>query len=236
MYLSIIIPSFNESKTILKVLERVSAINFPVFVSQTELIVVDDCSTDDTQEIVEKAKYSYPNLSYYKQNTNQGKGSALKLGVEKSKGDVVLFQDADLELYPEDIPSMLQAMHDLNIDFINGSRYMTGIIRPSGSYFRYLGNKVFSFLTSSLINTHITDMACGYKMLKKELFLQINPQENRFGIEAELILKALKRNKRCIAEVPVRYLGRDKSDGKKLNSLDAIKILFSIFRISIFSK
>jgi hypothetical protein len=126
-------------------------------------------------------------------------------------------------------------MVELNVLFVNGSRYLPGVNRPLFAYNRYLGNKFFSFLTSLLINVKITDMACGYKLITKKLFDQINPQEKRFAIEAELMLKALKIQRNIITEVPVRYLPRNKGEGKKLKNSDAIKVLWKIIKVGVFN-
>lgn len=236
MKLSIIIPLYNEANTITKVLDRLNKLEFPSYVSFWEIIIVNDCSTDDSEEIVNSYIKDYAHIIIINHTTNQGKGKAVRTGAEKMKGDVLLFQDADLELYPEDIPSMLNAMKDLNLAFVNGSRYIPGVIRPLYAYNRYLGNKFFSFLTSLLINVRITDMACGYKLITKDIFDKINPQENRFAIEAELMLKALKIQRNIITEVPVRYLPRNKGDGKKLKNSDTIKVLWTILKIGLFYK
>jgi len=117
---------------------------------------------------------------------------------------------------------------------VNGSRYMPGIPRPLASYRRYLANRLFTWLTSVLINVRLTDMACGYKLFSRELYNQIKLKENGFGFEAELIIKALKIKKNNITEVPVNYFPRNEAEGKKFRSLDGIKILFTIFRYAIF--
>lgn len=236
MKLSIIIPLYNEANTITKVLERINNIDFPNYVSSWEIIIVNDASNDSSEKVVNSFIQNHSNISLVNHTTNQGKGKAIRTGVEKMKGDILLIQDADLELYPEDIPSMLSAMKELNLSFVNGSRYMPGVIRPLYAYDRYLGNKFFSFLTSLLINVRITDMACGYKLITKDIFDQINPKEDRFAIEAELILKALRIQRNIITEVPVRYLPRNKGDGKKLKNSDTIKVLWFIIKIGLFKR
>ena len=151
-------------------------------------------------------------------------------------GDVLLIQYADLELYPEDILSMLNAMKELEVLFVNGSRYFPGVNRPLFAYNRYLVTKFVSFLTSLLINVKITDTACGYKLITKKLYTQINPKENRFATEAELMLKALKIQRNIITEVPVRYLPRNKGEGKKLKNSDRFKVFWKNIVIGVFSK
>jgi len=124
---------------------------------------------------------------------------------------------------------MLEAMQQLNVEFVNGSRYLPGKIRPLSSFKRYWGNRIFTNLTSVLINVKLTDMACGYKLIKKSLYDKINLKENRFGFEAELIIKAIRLKKNNVAEVPVSYFPRNKGEGKKLNNLDGLKILKTLF-------
>lgn len=235
MNLTIIIPLFNESNTIVNVLDRICNINFPEFIEKWEVVIVNDCSIDNSKSIVESYIDNKANFSLINHQINQGKGASIRSGADKMKGNVLLIQDADLELYPEDIPSMLEAMVELNVLFVNGSRYLPGVNRPLFAYNRYLGNKFFSFLTSLLINVKITDMACGYKLITKKLFDQINPQEKRFAIEAELMLKALKIQRNIITEVPVRYLPRNKGEGKKLKNSDAIKVLWKIIKVGVFN-
>jgi glycosyltransferase involved in cell wall biosynthesis len=165
---------------------------------------------------------------------NKGKGAAVRFGIEHAKGNTFLIQDADLELRPQDIPRMIECMQELSIEFVNGSRYMEGVNRPLSSYKRYLGNKFFTFLTAFLINVKITDMACGYKLVHKNLYDHLRLTENRFGFEAELIIKALRVKRNNIAEVPVHYFPRNEGEGKKLRNSDAFKILWTIIRFGLF--
>lgn len=239
MNLSIAIPLYNEEKYILAVLKKLETIVFPDFVLSLEVIIVDDYSKDNSNNIVKNyiSKYSGTiNYKFFKHEVNKGKGAAVKTAFSNATGDTYLVQDADTELIPDDIPSLLRAMYELDIDFINGSRYMSGVIRPLFSFGRYAGNRIFSILTSLLINVKISDMACGYKLIKKKLYDKIEIKENRFGFEAELIIKAIKIKKNNIAEVPVHYFSRDTSEGKKLTNFDAIKILFKIIKYSFFYK
>ena len=150
-----------------------------------------------------------------------------------AKGDTFLIQDADLELSPEDIPLMIETMQKLNVGFINGSRYMPGVYRPLSSYRRYLFNKLFTLITSVLINVRLTDMACGYKLFTRELYDKISLKENRFGFEAELIIKAMRIRKNNIAEIPVHYYPRNEGEGKKLKNIDGFRIFKTIFKYGV---
>ena len=237
MILSIAIPLYNEQRYILSVLKQIESVKFPDFVLSLEIIIVDDFSKDNSNVVVQNYIEEYSgNIQYklIKHEVNKGKGAAVKTAFLNSNGDTYLVQDADSELTPYDIPSMLIAMNELGIEFINGYRYMSGIIRPLYSFGRYAGNRLFSILTSLLINVKISDMACGYKLIKKNLYDKIDIKEDRFGFEAELIIKAIKIKKNNIAEVPVQYFSRDTSEGKKLTNFDAIKIFFKIIKYSFF--
>lgn len=234
MKLSIIIPLFNEEDSISLVIDRITAIRFPDFMDDYEIIVVDDCSTDNSYDVVGRKATGDKHIKLFKQDKNSGKGAAVKRGFNLSEGDIVLIQDADLELDPADIPRMLNAMQSLKVELINGSRYLPGIIRPVGSYRRYFANKIFTNLTSLLINVRLTDMACGYKLIHKNLLDKIVLRENRFGFEAELIIKALRIKKNNIAEVPVQYFPRNLGEGKKLRKLDGVKILWTILKYGLF--
>jgi glycosyltransferase involved in cell wall biosynthesis len=233
MKLSIIIPLYNEERSVIQVLSRIDELKLPGYISDYEIIVIDDCSTDGSFDTVGRYAKEHSNTRLFRQVKNFGKGAAVKRGFYESKGDVLLIQDADLELDPADIPLMLDAMHKLNVELINGSRYIPGIIRPVGSYRRYFGNKVFTILTSLLIDVHITDMACGYKLIHKNLLDKLMLRENRFGFEAELIIKALRIKKNNIAEVPVQYFPRNLGEGKKLRRWDAFKILWTITKYGL---
>ena len=192
MKLSIIIPVFNEKKSIIDVIKKVHQIKYNHELTDIELVVVDDCSTDGTSELLEKNKKEL-NYIFISLNQNKGKGFAVREGIKHSSGELITIQDADLELIPEDIPTMVSTMLDLKVDFINGSRYMTGIIRPLYSYRRYFFNKMFTKFASILINVRLTDLACGYKLFTRSLFEQIKLEENRFGFEPEVTAKIAKK-------------------------------------------
>jgi glycosyltransferase involved in cell wall biosynthesis len=234
MYLSIIVPLYNEEKLIIKLLSSLLSIQLPDFILKYEIIIVDDCSKDNSNKIVSDFIKDKNNILLIRHDVNKGKGGAVKTGINKSNGDVFLIQDSDLELCPEDIPSMLNAMRKLNVEFVNGSRYLPGVLRPLSSYKRYLFNRFFTFLTSILINVKITDMACGYKLFHRNLYNKITLKEDRFGFEAELIIKALRVKKNNIAEVPVQYFPRNEGEGKKLRNIDGFNILFTIIKYGLF--
>ncbi len=233
-FLSIIIPLYNEETLVTEVIEQVRKIQLPASVTAYEIIVVDDCSTDQSYQVVSSLTASVSNIRVLKHDQNQGKGAAVRTGIAAANGNVFLIQDSDLELRPTDIPRMIDCMNELKVEFINGSRYMAGVNRPLSSYKRYLANRVFTSLTAIIINVKITDMACGYKLIHKNLYDKIKLRENRFGFEAELIIKALRIKKNNIAEVPVGYFPRNEGEGKKLRNTDAFKILWTIVKFGLF--
>lgn len=233
MRLSVIIPLYNEESTIVNLLKQFETVTFPDTLSGVEIIVVDDCSEDNSFELTSDYIKGRSNFILLKHDVNSGKGAAVKTGIRHASGDIYLIQDGDLELSPADIPSMINAMTGLNVEFVNGSRYLPGIIRPLASYKRYLGNKIFTNLTSVLTDVKLTDIACGYKLIHRDLYNKVKLNENRFGFEAELLIKALKIKKNNIAEVPVQYFPRNYGDGKKLNNADAFSILWTIIKYAV---
>ena len=234
MNLSIIIPLYNEEKLVLQLLDELYKVNIESYVSSLEIIVVDDASKDNSYTNVQQYALSKNNMTVLQHPANKGKGAAVKTGVQNAKGDCILIQDADLELNPHDIPSLINAMKELNVPFINGSRYLPGVLRTQAAFKRYFANKLFTLITSVLIDVHLTDMACGYKLIQKDLFDKLSLRENRFGFEAELIIKCGRIQKNWIAEVPVHYAPRNLGEGKKLRNLDGLRIFSTIVKYGLF--
>ncbi len=233
MNLSIIIPLYNEEELIIKVLDQLDQIKWQSIISTIEIIIVDDFSTDQSCEVVKSYINKHPHIKLFCHDVNKGKGASVRYGISKANGNTFLIQDSDLELSPSDIPRMIEAMNELSVDFINGSRYLPGVYRPLSSYKRYLANKIFTIMTSILINVKLTDMACGYKLFSKSLYEKISLKEDRFGFEAELIIKAMRIKKNNIAEVPVKYFPRNAGEGKKLKTIDGFRILKTVFKYGV---
>jgi glycosyltransferase involved in cell wall biosynthesis len=234
MKLSIIIPLFNEESQVLDTLKEISVLPFPSYVEAFEIIVVDDGSSDGSHALVESLLNTYPNISLFRHDRNQGKGAAIATGLKKVTGDVIVIQDADMELLPSDLCAMLDAMQTLNVSFVNGSRYLAGVNRPLFSYWRYAINQLFTLFTSIVVNVKLTDMACGYKMFRKSFIEHLHIKESRFGFEAELMIKAIRTlGYRQIAEVPVHYSPRNEQEGKKIRNSDAIPILNAIIKYGL---
>lgn len=234
MKLSIIIPVYNEEQLVLQVIDKLFTIDFTNKVSDFEIVVVDDCSTDNTNQAIQNFIVGKEKIKLIRHEKNQGKGAAVRTGIEKSNGDIIVIQDADHELIPEDIPLMISTMVDLKVEFVNGSRYMPGKIRPLYSYRRYYFNKLFTRIASVLINVRLTDLACGYKVFTRNIYNQLKLKEDRFGFEAELLIKVARLKKTLIAEVPVHYFPRNEGDGKKLKNSDGFKIFWVIMKYGFF--
>lgn len=234
MKLSIIIPVYNEEQLVLQVIDKLFTIQFPDKVTDFEITVVDDCSTDNTNNAIQSFINGRSKIKLVQHDKNRGKGAAVRTGIEKSDGEIIVIQDADHELIPEDIPLMISTMIDLNVEFVNGSRYMPGKIRPLYSYTRYYFNKLFTRIASILINVRLTDLACGYKVFTRNIYNQLKLKEDRFGFEAELLIKVARLKKTLIAEVPVHYFPRNEGDGKKLKNSDGFKIFWVIMKYGFF--
>lgn len=233
--LSIIIPVFNEEDSIEAVIERLDKIRYPDSIESVEKVIVNDRSGDRTFKILSGFE-ERSDIKLIHHEENRGKGASIRTGIQGSSGDLVLIQDADLELSPDDIPVMIRGMDETGVEFINGSRYLAGAVRPLHSFSRYMANYIFTLLTSVLVNVKLTDMACGYKLMDRSLLEAIHLKENGFAFEAELIIKALKRKRNNVAEVPVRYFPRNEGEGKKFRTMDGLQILFKILRYGIFTK
>lgn len=220
--LSVIIPVFNEENTVDTVLSRV----FEQKISgwKKEIIVVDDGSTDGTQKILEKWK---KNCLVVLKKKNEGKGSAVTMGMSKAKGDVLLIQDADSEYDPNDYPTLISPFSNPKVMVVYGSRFLGPHLSTQFVYAQ--GNKFVTLVTNILFNTNITDMETGYKVFRKEVIHGISIQAKRFDFEPEITAKILKKGYQ-IYEVPISYFGRKFSEGKKLTWRDGIIAFMTLIR------
>lgn len=230
--LTLIVPVFNEINRVLPLLGSIDRVTWPDGLKDLEILVVDDGSTDGSKEVLEQWCRDHPTFSLLAISSNQGKGAAIRHGLAHARGEAIGIQDADMELLPSDWPSMLQALDTKGTMMVNGSRYLPGPTRPLHSYRRYIANKLFSWLTSLCIDIRITDMACGHKLLRRDLFLSLDLRENRFGIESEILIKAARIRRNHIVEIPVHYLPRHQGEGKKFRTMDGFWILFKILKFS----
>jgi glycosyltransferase involved in cell wall biosynthesis len=230
MLISIVIPVFNEVKTISTVLEQVEAVNLP-FVK--EILIVDDFSTDGTRDLLQKL-HDNGNHKIIFHSENYGKGAALKTGFAQARGDIIIIQDADLEYNPEEYPKLIQPILDGKADVVYGSRFMGSEPHRVIYFWHYIGNTFLTLLSNMLTNLNLTDMETCYKAFKKEVLTQIEIEEKRFGFEPEITAKVAKLNCR-IYEVGISYSGRSYQEGKKIGWRDGFRALWCILKYNLVS-
>ena len=224
MHLSIIIPLYNEAGVIETTLGRLRDTRIPDFVENTEVIIVDDCSTDNSAGLAEKITPEAFATRVIRLNVNSGKGAAVAAGVRAARGDTIIVQDADLELDPSDIPALLEKLHHGNLDLVSGTRFRSGKRYRGHAAMATTVNRLLSFTASGLTGRNITDLTCGYKVFRKSLYEGLSLNENRFGFETELMLKALRDKGTTYGEADVVYLPRKKAEGKKITISDGLGI------------
>lgn len=229
MKLSIVIPCYNEKNTIRDILEAVE--KAPV--EDKEIIVVDDCSTDGTRDVLEKElKPRIAKLICHE--VNQGKGAALRSGFKAATGDIVIIQDADLEYDPQDYPRLIRPIVENKADVVFGSRFAGGDAHRVVYFWHMLGNKFLTLLSNMLTNINLTDMETCYKVFRREIIQSITIEENRFGFEPEITAKVSRTGCR-IYEVGISYYGRTYAEGKKIGWKDGFRALFAIIKYNLFN-
>jgi glycosyltransferase involved in cell wall biosynthesis len=228
--LSIIIPVYNEAEVITATLKRLCDTEFPGLVEHIEVIIVDDCSTDDSVGLAEEITPGAFEMRVIRLPVNSGKGAAVAAGVKAAKGDTIIVQDADLELDPTDIPGLLKKIYNDKLDLVSGTRFRSGNRYPGHALPATTINRICSSIASWLTGRKITDLTCGYKVFTKSLYDRLILKENRFGFETELMLRALGKAGTAFGEADVTYQPRRKAEGKKLRISDGIAILAKIFR------
>src|SRR6059058_148016 len=229
MKVSIVIPCYNEKNTIEKIVEAVRS----ALIQSKEIIVVDDCSQDGTQAVLkEKISQMVDRIIYHP--INRGKGAALRSGFAVATGDVILVQDADLEYSPEDYPLLLQPLVSGKADAVVGSRFLGGRPHRVLFFWHMVGNRFLTLLSNMFTNLNLTDVETGYKAFKASLIKSIELEEDRFGVEPEIIAKLAQRGCR-IYEVGISYNGRTYSEGKKVNWKDGFHAIYAIVRYNLFS-
>ncbi|MFZ3065834.1 MAG: glycosyltransferase family 2 protein [Nitrospirota bacterium] len=232
MLITIVIPVYNEEATIRNILEKVQAVNFPI---EKEIIIVDDCSTDGTRQILEDIDSS-KNRSYkiIFHNSNQGKGSALMSGFKEAKGDIVIIQDADLEYDPSEYPKLIQPILDGKADVVYGSRFKGEGPHRVLFFWHYVGNRILTTMSNIFTNLNLTDMETGYKAFRRDILSKIVLKEKRFGFEPEITAKLARLGCR-IYEVGISYSGRTYLEGKKIKWKDGFRAMWCIVKYSLFS-
>jgi glycosyltransferase involved in cell wall biosynthesis len=222
MKVSVVIPAYNEIKTIKEILKRVERVGIA-----DEILVVDDGSTDGTRQVLNNLNGNGSIRVIFHEH-NQGKGAALSTGFRNAVGDVIIIQDADLEYDPREYPALLQPIFEEVADVVYGSRFLGAGRRPT-MYWHMIANKLLTFLTNVLYNNILTDMETGYKVFRRGVVEDISIHARRFDFEPEFTAKVLKRRWR-IYEVPIRFNPRDYSEGKKIKIKDAFTAVWTLFK------
>ena len=220
-------PVYNEAATIVQILDRVYDQAWPVDI---EVVAVNDCSADDTAEILNQQAERRSNLRVISHHVNQGKGAAIRTAIENARGDILAIQDADMEYDPADLVALLKPILDNEADVVYGSRFLAGCKSPK---LNQLANKFLTGVSNIVNGQKLTDMETCYKVFRASTIEGITLRSNRFGMEPEITAKIAKRGV-TIHELPICYHYRDYDQGKKINWWDGVKALFAIFYFQLF--
>lgn len=235
--LSIVIPAYNEEATIHLILNKIKAVNL-IGGLEREIIIVNDCSADDTEGAIRKYRESNPQvpITYYAHDVNQGKGAALHTGIAKATGEFIIIQDADLEYDPQEYNLLLQPVLDNFADVVYGSRFMGGRPHRILFYWHSRGNKFLTNLSNMFTNLNLTDMETCYKLFRAPIIQNLNLREKRFGFEPEVTAKISRLPNVRIYEVGISYYGRTYEEGKKIGWRDGFRAIYCILKYNVFSK
>jgi glycosyltransferase involved in cell wall biosynthesis len=233
--LSILIPVFNEERTVHFILEKVVEVNL-IGGYKKEIVLVNDASRDNTEGKIQEFINKYPNetISYYKHEINQGKGAAIHTGIKNAKGDLIIVQDADLEYDPNEFNILLKPIIDGFADVVYGSRFIGGKPHRILFFFHSIGNKLLTFLSNASTNLNLTDMETCYKLFDAKILKSLSLKENRFGFEPEVTAKISRIKGIRIYEVGISYYGRTYEEGKKINWKDGFRALYCILKYGFF--
>ena len=233
--LSIVIPAYNEGPTIHRILDKVRAVSLAGGI-QKEVIIVNDCSRDNTEEAVLNYRSAHPDLpiSYHAHEVNQGKGAALRTGIQRATGDYVIIQDADLEYDPNEYNILLKPVLDGFADVVYGSRFMGGKPHRILFFWHSIGNRWLTTLSNMLTNLNLTDMETCYKLFRRDIIQGIRLEENRFGFEPEVTAKVARVPGVRIYEVGISYYGRTYEEGKKIGWKDGFRAIYCILKYILF--
>ncbi|TAJ23495.1 MAG: glycosyltransferase family 2 protein [Planctomycetota bacterium] len=228
MKLSVVIPVYNEERTLEEIVRRVQAQPY-----EKELVLVDDCSRDGSRAIMERLAREQANVRCFYHAENQGKGGALRTGFAQTTGDIVLIQDADLEYDPSDYADLLHPILEGKADVVFGSRFLGGRYARVHLYWHYLGNRGLTTLSNMFTNLNLSDMETCYKVFKSDVAKRLDIRSKTFAVEPEITAKVAKMRVR-IFEVPISYAGRDYAEGKKIGPKDALIAFWAIVRWRFF--
>ncbi len=230
MLLSIVIPVYNEKKTLFEIIRRVLAAPVPL---ERELVIVDDCSRDGTRDLYPQLEQNFPGARFrlVLQPVNQGKGAALRSGFKEASGDIIIIQDADLEYDPNDYPKLLAPILQDKADVVYGSRFAGGEAHRVLYFWHFVGNRLLTLMSNFFTNLNLTDMETCYKVFRAPVIKNMPLRCDRFGFEPEVTAKVARGDWR-VYEVGISYAGRTYGEGKKITWRDGVKALFTIVRFA----
>lgn len=235
--LSIVIPAYNEARTIHLILDRVLTVQL-INGIQKQIILVNDCSKDNTEEVLLEYIKAHPEveIQYYKHEVNQGKGAAIHTGIKKATGEYVIIQDADLEYDPEEFNDLLKPVFRGNADVVFGTRFESGRAHRILFFWHSIGNKMLTAMSNAFTNLNLSDMETCYKLFRTEIIQKIDLKEKRFGFEPEVTAKIARIPDIRIYEVGISYYGRTYAEGKKINWKDGFRALYCILKYNLFAR